>query len=149
MDIPIQAAKDIADIYDYDQVIIIARKVGRNEHVTTYGKDQANCTVAAEIGRLVKYNMMRWEPVVQKEATVAFAKGDRVMWRGVVRHGYSNAGHTYLGTGVITELFSSCTGGKRIPIRCARVKIDNNCEYPYFSVRTNTTISLGKLAKVE
>ena len=30
MDIPITAAKHIADTYDYDQVIIIARKWGRN-----------------------------------------------------------------------------------------------------------------------
>jgi len=33
MDIPIEAAKRIAD--EYDQVVIIARKVGRNEHITT------------------------------------------------------------------------------------------------------------------
>ena len=32
--IPISAAKHIAKEYDYDQVVIIARKVGEGEHVT-------------------------------------------------------------------------------------------------------------------
>jgi hypothetical protein len=65
MDIPIKAAKLIADTYDYDQVIIIARKWGRNEHVTTYGKDTVNCNVAARIGDFLKYQVMGW---VKKEA---------------------------------------------------------------------------------
>lgn len=59
--IPITAAKQIADRYDYDQVIIIARKVGRNEHVTTYGVDKDNCNIAARIGDFIKYKVMRWE----------------------------------------------------------------------------------------
>lgn len=61
MDIPIEAAKKIAEEYDYDQVVIIARKVGRNEHVTTYGKDKENCDVAARIGDFLKYKVMGWE----------------------------------------------------------------------------------------
>ena len=49
--IPIRAAKDIADKYDCDQVIIIARKVGDNgaEACVTYGADSKNCYVAAEM----------------------------------------------------------------------------------------------------
>lgn len=60
--IPIAAAKDIAHKYGYDQVVIIARRVGENggEHVTTYGKDKANCDVAARIGNFLKYNVMGW-----------------------------------------------------------------------------------------
>lgn len=61
MDIPISAGKLIADKYDYDQVIIIGRKVGSNEHVTTYGVDKANCAVAAKIGNYLKYNVMGWD----------------------------------------------------------------------------------------
>lgn len=60
--IPISAAKHIAEQYDYDQVIVIARKVGDRggEHVTTYGKDKANCNIAARIGDYLKYEIMNW-----------------------------------------------------------------------------------------
>lgn len=61
--IPISAAKEIAQKYDYSQVVIIARKVGENggEHCTTYGVDKANCEVAARIGDFLKYKIMKWE----------------------------------------------------------------------------------------
>lgn len=59
--IPIAAGKRIADMYDYDQVIIIARKVGEGEHVTTYGKTKDHCGVAAAIGNYLKYEIMKWE----------------------------------------------------------------------------------------
>ena len=58
--IPISAAKVIADKYDYDQVVIIARKVGGGEHVTTYGRDKANCDVASRIGDWLKFKVMGW-----------------------------------------------------------------------------------------
>lgn len=60
--IPITAAKRIAEDYDYDQVIVIARKVGMGggEHVTTYGVDKANCKVAAQIGDHIKHRIMGW-----------------------------------------------------------------------------------------
>lgn len=58
--IPISVAKRIADDYDCDQVIIIAREVGVGEHVTTYGRDQANCAVAKRIGDYLKHKIMGW-----------------------------------------------------------------------------------------
>jgi len=60
--IPIGAAKQIAAKYGYDQVIIVARKVGDGgrETVTTYGRDKANCDVAARIGDFFKHNLMGW-----------------------------------------------------------------------------------------
>ncbi len=58
--IPISAAEKIAKIYGYDQVIIVARKIGDHEHVTTYGKDKANCDVAARIGDFLKHKIMGW-----------------------------------------------------------------------------------------
>ena len=63
--IPIAAAQRIAEQYDYDQVVIIARKVGLHEagggeHVTTYGRDKANCRVAAHVGDFIKYKIMGW-----------------------------------------------------------------------------------------
>lgn len=58
--IPISAAKRIADEYGYDQVVIIARAVNEGEHVTTYGKDKANCDIAARIGNFLKFKVMGW-----------------------------------------------------------------------------------------
>jgi len=63
--IPIGAAKKIAELYDYDQVVVIARKVGseseeHGEHVTTYGRNQEHCDVAARIGNFLKHKVMGW-----------------------------------------------------------------------------------------
>lgn len=62
--IPVVAAQRIADEYDYDQVVIIARKVGEGagsgEHVTTYGRDKVNCRIAARIGDYIKHKIMGW-----------------------------------------------------------------------------------------
>jgi hypothetical protein len=63
--IPIAAAQSIASHYGYDQVVIIARRVGEGEqphgeHCTTYGVDKANCDVAARIGNFFKHKLMGW-----------------------------------------------------------------------------------------
>lgn len=63
--IPISAAEKVAKQYGYDQVIIIARKVGDNpephgEHVTTYGVNKEHCSVAAKVGDFLKYKVMGW-----------------------------------------------------------------------------------------
>ena len=60
--IPIIAAKEVAKKYGYDQVVIVARKVGEGggEHVTTYGVDKANCDVAGRIGYFFKHKLMGW-----------------------------------------------------------------------------------------
>ena len=60
--IPISAAKLIAEKYEYDQVVVIARKVGSDggEHVTTYGVDKTHCNVAAQTGDFLKYKVMGW-----------------------------------------------------------------------------------------
>jgi len=52
----------VAEDYGYDQVVIVARKVGDGggEHVTTYGVDRENCAVAARIGDFLKYEVMNW-----------------------------------------------------------------------------------------
>ncbi len=63
--IPVAAAKRIAVQYGYDQVIIVARRVGEaneehGEHLTTYGKDKANCDAAARAGEFLKFKVMGW-----------------------------------------------------------------------------------------
>ena len=68
--IPITAAKAIAKQYGYDQVLIYARKtedgdddpeVSVHEHMTTYGRNRANCDVMARIGEHLKYEVFGWE----------------------------------------------------------------------------------------
>lgn len=58
--IPISAAQNVAKKYGFDQIIIIGRKVGSHEHVTTYGVDKENCDAAALAGDHLKYNVMGW-----------------------------------------------------------------------------------------
>lgn len=63
--IPISAAKEIAEKYNYDQVIIFARRVGEapyphGEHLTTYGVDRVHCDLAARIGDFLKHKIMKW-----------------------------------------------------------------------------------------
>jgi hypothetical protein len=63
--IPISAAERIAKDYGYDQVVIIARKVGddpepHGEHCTTYGVNKAHCDAAAKIGDFLKFKVMGW-----------------------------------------------------------------------------------------
>lgn len=62
--IPIAAAERIAKDYGYDQVVIIARRVGEppaphGEHVTTYGVDREHCASAALQGRALR-RFMGW-----------------------------------------------------------------------------------------
>ena len=54
-DIPISAAKRIAQEFDKNQVIIVTwdQKHGRT-HVTTYGKTKEECNQAAKGGALIK-----------------------------------------------------------------------------------------------
>ena len=63
--IPIRAAKEIAARYGWDQVVIIARRVGEDpdphgEHCTTYGVNKEHCAVAAKIGNFLKFKVMKW-----------------------------------------------------------------------------------------
>lgn len=63
--IPIAAAREIAERYGYDQVIIVARRCHdtpepHGEHVTTYGRNAQHCSVAARIGNFLKFKVMGW-----------------------------------------------------------------------------------------
>lgn len=54
-DVPIEAAKDIAEKYDKDQVIVVCwDDEHKRTHVTTYGKSLSDCKAAAEGGNFVK-----------------------------------------------------------------------------------------------
>lgn len=52
--IPVESARAIALEFGWDQVIVIARRVGHGEHVTTYGIDQAHAAAAAAGGNAMK-----------------------------------------------------------------------------------------------
>ena len=63
--IPVEAARKIAEQYDYDQIIIVARKVDQpgkpgGEHCTTYGKNKEHCDIAARCGDFLKFKVMGW-----------------------------------------------------------------------------------------
>ncbi|UWR74102.1 hypothetical protein [Phaeobacter inhibens] len=60
--LPIKSARDIAETHGWDQVIVVARKVGDDgfEHVVTYGKDAAHCEAAARAGNAIKHHLMKW-----------------------------------------------------------------------------------------
>jgi len=72
--IPISAARHIAEVYGYDQVMIYARKVDRpagvgetatneikgGEHMTTYGVNKIHCDAMAQIGNFLKTKIMGW-----------------------------------------------------------------------------------------
>lgn len=71
--IPVSAAAGIAKRYGYDQVIVIARRLGdapepHGEHVTTYGANPEHCRVAAHIGNLLKHKVMGWPETTQPGA---------------------------------------------------------------------------------
>lgn len=64
--IPIKAAREIAERYGYDQVVIYARKVGEThephgEHMTTYGVTKEHCVVAARMATALQ-KFMGWGP---------------------------------------------------------------------------------------
>jgi hypothetical protein len=61
--ITVSAARDLAEHFGYDQVVIIARKVGvpGGENVVTFGVDEVHRDVAARMGDFLKYRIMGWE----------------------------------------------------------------------------------------
>jgi hypothetical protein len=59
-EIPIEAAKNISKKYNFDQIVIIGRRVGSHEAVTTYCKNKEHCDVAARIGNYLKFKIMNW-----------------------------------------------------------------------------------------
>lgn len=58
--IPISAAEKVAEEFGYDQIVIIGRKIGEGEHVTTYGINKEHCKIAAIMGDHLKYKVMGW-----------------------------------------------------------------------------------------
>jgi hypothetical protein len=58
--IEINKAKEIANEYNYDEVIILAiDNENRKQHVTTFGKKKSECIDAANIGNEIK-RLMGW-----------------------------------------------------------------------------------------
>lgn len=65
-EIPISAARDIANKYGYDQVLIYGRRVGEEpqpfgEHLTTYGVTKEHCGVMEKISATLQ-KFMGWNP---------------------------------------------------------------------------------------
>lgn len=96
--IPIRAAEKIAQDYGYDQVIVIARKVGDDggEHVTTYGRNKAHCDAAARTGDFLKHKIMGWPWPKQSSAAPIYAALKRL-------HGWGEEQMTRLGVDLQEE----------------------------------------------
>ena len=65
--ISVGAAREIGEKYGYDHVIIVARAVSDEtrelegcENCTTWGRDKANCDVAARAGDFLRHEVMGW-----------------------------------------------------------------------------------------
>ncbi|PZP69516.1 MAG: hypothetical protein DI604_17925 [Delftia acidovorans] len=63
-EIPISAARRVAEDFGYDQVVIYARRCHdspepHGEHMTTYGRTREHCGVAARMGDVLK-TFMGW-----------------------------------------------------------------------------------------
>lgn len=60
--IPIKAAKEIAEKYGYDQVMIYARKVGEDgmEHMTTYGVTKEHCKAIGDAAEFLQQKILKW-----------------------------------------------------------------------------------------
>ena len=64
--IPVSAAEVIANLYGFDQVIIVARRVGgpgetSGEHVTNYGVDPEHRETARKLAGRVKFELLGWK----------------------------------------------------------------------------------------
>lgn len=56
--VPIQAARDLAEEFDKDQVIVVTwDKAHGMMHVTTYGRSVEDCEQAAQGGNLIKRSL--------------------------------------------------------------------------------------------
>jgi hypothetical protein len=59
--IPVKAAKEFADKYKKDQVIITCwSKKDQKTWVTTYGKTEIDCDQACQCGNFFKKNCLNW-----------------------------------------------------------------------------------------
>lgn len=85
--IPISAAKEIAEKYGYDQIIIYARRVDTEdetggEHMTSYGVDEAHCAAAQLIAHHLQKDKMNWTDPVPPSKT-GNRELDRLLYNAV------------------------------------------------------------------
>lgn len=78
--IPVSLAKEIANQFGYDQVIIYARRVGEapdpfGEHMTTCGVDPTRSAVAARIGKRLQTELMGWQALATPVALADITDG--------------------------------------------------------------------------
>lgn len=58
--IPVSAASHLAKEYGFDQVVVIARRVGGDESVTTFGKGPVHKDIAARTGEFLQRSVLGW-----------------------------------------------------------------------------------------
>ena len=73
--IPVKAAKEVANNYDKDQVILLCFGRGDGKTwVTTYGKTVVDCDQAAQAGNWLKEHFLHWEDHVDEPKRVTRMK---------------------------------------------------------------------------
>lgn len=95
--IPISTALRVANDHEYDQIVILGRRVGESgqEHVTTAGRTTEHCRVAARMGDYLKHRVMGWPELEQidelrqslsaTEANLAQMQGEAAVMRDLLR----------------------------------------------------------------
>ena len=59
--VPIKAAKDVAQAFEKDQVVIVSWDEGTGTTwVTSYGRTQADCALAANLANMIKKTVLGW-----------------------------------------------------------------------------------------
>lgn len=58
--IPVSAASALAKQYNFDQIVVIARRIGGSESVTTFGKGRIHKDIAARTGEFLQREVMGW-----------------------------------------------------------------------------------------
>lgn len=63
--IPIDIAEEIANLFDLEQIVILARRTGEAgsgvEHLMTWGQSDEHSAAADQIGQFVRTKVMDWE----------------------------------------------------------------------------------------
>ncbi|WP_279480301.1 hypothetical protein [Aureimonas sp. SK2] len=90
--IPVSAAQEICVAYGYDQIIILARRVGDEddaggEHLTTYGLTDEHSNAAAQIGFHLRSKVMGWHGDVVMSRAMVDVLDERIRQR--VAEGYT------------------------------------------------------------
>ncbi len=104
MRIPIKAAREIAKRYGLSQVVIWGKEDSASQHVTTYGRTIAQCSLAANFGNHLKRSLGWPEELCQtKPARVRARSRDKRMRLLPEERDIANSGRVILAIKMVRE----------------------------------------------